>query len=317
MNDVDASLEQFQRHRAHLEAVAYRMLGSVSESEDALQEAWLRLSRSQQDAIRDQRAWLTTIVSRICIDMLRSRQARREDYFGTWVPEPIIESGTRGDDPAEHAVIADTVGLALLVVLETLTPNERLAYVMHDMFGLPFDEIGPMIDRSADSARQLASRARRRVRAEAPPADTDVSKQREIVDAFLAAARAGDFDRLAALLHPQVVMRAGGARGHRPERLGRVAVAEGVAFHGPRFATICQPGVVNGQPGLILTLGDRTVGAIAFTVTKSLISTIDAALDPKRARSAGGLDAVIAAIGDDGPDDDLRAHFEELIGTDQ
>ena len=314
MNDVDASLEQFQHHRAYLEAVAYRMLGSVSEAEDALQEAWLRLSRSQQDAIRDQRAWLTTIVSRICIDMLRSRQARREDYFG--VPEPIIETGARGDDPAEHAVMADTVGLALLVVLETLTPNERLAYVMHDMFGLPFDEIGPMIERSADSARQLASRARRRVRAEAPPADTDVTKQREIVDAFLTAARAGDFDRLVALLHPQVVMRAGGARGHRPEQIGRVAVAEGVAFHGPRFATICQPGVVNGQPGLILTLGDRTVGAIAFTVTEGQISTIDAVLDPGRAHAVGGLDTIIAAVGYHGPDDDLLAHFTELLGTD-
>ena len=316
MNEAGWETEQFQRHRAHLEAVAYRMLGSISEAEDAVQETWIRLRRSRQDSIRDQRAWLTTIVSRICIDMLRSRHARREDQFGTWVPEPIIDTAA-DDDPAEQALLADTVGLALLVVLETLTPNERLAYVMHDMFGLPFDEIGPMIDRSTDTARQLASRARRRVRAHTPPADTDVSKQREIIDAFLTASRAGDFDRLVTLLHPQVILRAGGAHGHRPEQTGAIAVAESAAVQGPRFATLCQPGTVNGQPGLLVNLQQRTIGAIAFTVTGGLISTIDAVLDVKRAGAAGGLEAIIAAIGDHGPDDDLLAHFRELIGVEQ
>jgi RNA polymerase sigma-70 factor (ECF subfamily) len=292
------------------------MLGSVSEAEDAVQETWIRLRRSRQDSVRDQRAWLTTIVSRVCIDMLRSRHARREDHFGTRVPEPIIDAAV-DDDPAERALLPDSVGLALLVVLETLTPNERLAYVMHDMFGLPFDEIGSMIDRSADTARQLASRARRRVRAQTPPADSDVSKQREIIDAFLTASRAGDFDRLVALLHPQAVLRVGGAHGHRPEQTGAIAVAEAAAFNGPRFATLCQPGTVNGQPGLLLNLQDRTIGAIAFTVTGGLISTIDAILDVERAHAAGGLDAIIAAIGDHGPDDDLLSHFMELMDLDR
>lgn len=316
MNDIDWQTEQFERNRRHLEAVAYRMLGSVSEADDALQEAWLRLSRSRQQQINNARAWLTTIVARVCIDMLRARHSRREDYFGSWVPQPIFDVDDQAD-PETEVELADTVGLALLVVLETLTPTERLAYVMHDLFGLPFAEIAPMIDRSADSTRQLASRARRRIRAQTPPADTDVSKQREIVDAFLAAARGGEFDRLVTLLHPDVVMRAGDAIGHEPLQVGSSAVAAAAAFHGPRFATLCQPGTVSGQPGLVLVLRGQAVGAFGFTITDGLISTIDAVLDPARARAAGGVDAVIAAIGDHGPDDDLLVHFRELIGTGQ
>ena len=211
LNDLGWETEQFQRHRLHLEAVAYRMLGSVSEAEDALQEAWLRLSRSQQETIHNARAWLTTIVGRVCIDMLRTGQSRREDYVGGWVPEPIVEVDEQAD-PERQMLIADTIGLALLVVLETLTPTERVAYVLHDMFAVPFAEIGEIIDRTPDAARQLASRERRRVRGAMPQPDADLAKQREVVDAFLAASRAGDFDALIAVLDPDVVFRASGAR---------------------------------------------------------------------------------------------------------
>jgi RNA polymerase sigma factor (sigma-70 family) len=281
LNDLGWETEQFQRHRLHLEAVAYRMLGSVSEAEDALQEAWLRLSRSQQETIHNARAWLTTIVGRVCIDMLRARQSRREDYVGGWVPEPIVEVDEEAD-PERQMLMADSIGLALLVVLETLTPTERVAYVLHDMFAVPFAEIGEIIDRTPDAARQLASRARRRVRGAMPQPDADPAKQREVVDAFLAASRAGDFDALIAVLDPDVVFRASGARELQQELNGAADVARTMARFGPRLVTMCHPATVNGQAGLVVKTRQGPAGAIGFTTSDGLITTIDLTLDPDK-----------------------------------
>ncbi|HMI70879.1 MAG TPA: sigma-70 family RNA polymerase sigma factor, partial [Solirubrobacteraceae bacterium] len=191
MDEQTLQAEQFERHRGHLHAVAYRMLGSLSEADDAVQEAWLRLNRSDTDAVENLGGWLTTVVGRVCLDMLRARRSRREDYIGTWLPEPIV-AADEAASPEDEALMADSVGLALLVVLETLSPAERLAFVLHDTFGVPFDEIAPIVGRTPTAARQLASRARRRVRGAAPVPDPDLTRQREVVDAFLAAARAGD-----------------------------------------------------------------------------------------------------------------------------
>src|SRR5438094_2545435 len=206
--------EQFEQHRAHLRAVAYRMLGSASEAEDAVQESWIRLGRTDVSAVENLRAWLTTVVARMCLDMLRTRTSRREDPLdrnATDVPDPVI---TRADeDPESDAMVADSVGLALLVVLETLEPAERLAFVLHDVFGMTFDEIAPIVDRSAVAARQLASRARRRVQGQAPTSDADLRTQRRVVDAFLAAVRDGDFEPLVAVLDPEIVLRADGGAG--------------------------------------------------------------------------------------------------------
>jgi RNA polymerase sigma-70 factor (ECF subfamily) len=279
------------------------MLGSVSEAEDALQEAWLRLSRSQQETIDNARAWLTTIVGRVCIDMLRARQARREDYVGAWVPEPIVAVDEQAD-PEKQALMADTVGLALLVVLETLTPAERVAYVLHDLFALPFAEIGEIIERSPDSARQLASRARRRVRGAVPQPDANVSKQRAIVDAFLAASRAGDLDALIAVLHPDVVFRASSGPELRQELSGATDVARSLAASGPRFATLCHPAMVNGHAGLIIKTGQGLLGAVGFTVSGSRITTIDVTLDPSWLE---GLDHAEDSRRPDPPDGDEAA----------
>jgi RNA polymerase sigma-70 factor (ECF subfamily) len=257
------------------------MLGSVTEAEDAVQEAWLRLSRSQQETIHNARAWLTTIVGRVCIDMLRARQSRREDYVGAWVPEPILEVDEQAD-PEQQMLIADTVGLALLVVLETLTPSERVTYVLHDLFALPFADIGEIINRSPAAARQLASRARRRVRGAIPQPDADLAKQREVVDAFLAASRAGDFDALVAVLDPEVVFRASGASELRQELSGEVDVARKFAAFGPHFATLCHPTTVNGQAGLVIETAHGRAGAIGFTVTGGLVTSVDLTLNPEK-----------------------------------
>ena len=198
---------QFEEHRPHLRAVAYRMLGSVTEADDAVQEAWLRLDRAQPEGIDNLRGWLTTVVGRVCIDMLRARRSRREDFVGEWLPEPVVGASAETDDPEQEVLLADSVGLALLVVLEMLSPAERLAFVLHDMFAVPFDEIAPIVGRTPQNARQLASRARRRVRG-APEPDADLETQRRVVEAFLAAARAGDFGALISLLDPEVVFRA-------------------------------------------------------------------------------------------------------------
>src|SRR5919204_2793578 len=201
MNEQRLLAEQFERHRPHLRAVAYRMLGSTGEAEDAVQESWLRLSRTEGEELENLRGWLTTVVGRICLDMLRARKARPEDSFDA-VPEPVVSVAAE-DDPVQEAELADSVGLALLVVLETLSPAERLAFVLHDMFGVSFEEIAPIVDRSPEAARQLASRARRRVRGAAPPPDADLRRQWDVIEAFLAAARAGDFDALIAVLDPE------------------------------------------------------------------------------------------------------------------
>src|SRR5688572_14822369 len=230
----DRLAEEFERHRGHLRAVAYRMLGSVTEADDAVQEAWLRLDRSDPGGTDDLRGWLTVVVGRICLDALRRRKSRNEQLAGSWLPEPIVRMANDAG-PERDAVMADSVGLALLVVLESLTPAERLSFVLHDVFGVPFEEIAPVVERSPAATRQLASRARRRVRAEAPEPDADLAVQRRVVDAFLAAARAGDFEALLRLLDPQVVFRTTGAgRLARPPIVGAEAVAREVSSGGAR-----------------------------------------------------------------------------------
>jgi RNA polymerase sigma-70 factor, ECF subfamily len=276
--------DEFEAHRRHLEAVAYRMLGSSSEAEDAVQEAWLRLSRSDTAAVENMGGWLTTVVARVCLDMLRSRRARREDYVGSWLPEPVvsIENG-----PEDEAVLADSVGLALLVVLDTLTPAERLAFVLHDMFGMPFEEIAPIVDRSAEASRQLASRARRRVRGASPRTDPDLREQRRVIDAFLAASRAGDFERLLEVLDPDVVFRvdAGGrAPRARPPVEGAEAVAAQILERGAPLAGFARPAIVNGNAGVIVIPHERPVAVVGFVVADGRISEIDVIADPAKLR---------------------------------
>jgi RNA polymerase sigma factor (sigma-70 family) len=260
------------------------MLGSVSEADDAVQESWLRVSRAGDGDVENLRAWMTTIVARVSLDMLRSRRSRREETLGPHVPEPIV-SREDGVDPEHEALLADSVGLALLVVLETLTPPERLAFVLHDMFAVPFDEIAPIVDRSPAAARQLASRARRRVRGAAPAPDENLSRQREVVDAFLAAARGGDFDALLAVLDPDVVFRID--RGARPgaSRVVRGAanvVREGQGYQ--RLAEFARPALVNGAAGLVVAPRGRPFAVIGFTVAGGRIVEIDLLADPGRVR---------------------------------
>jgi RNA polymerase sigma factor (sigma-70 family) len=277
--------EQFEQNRPHLRAVAYGMLGSVSEAEDAVQEAWLRLGSSDTGGIDDLRAWLTTVVGRISLDMLRSRKARREYAAGSWLPEPLV--GEPDDDGPEHqAVLADSIGLALLVVLESLTPAERLAFVLHDVFAMPFDEVARIMERSPDSARQLASRARRRVQA-APQPDRDVALQRRVVDAFLAAARAGDFEALVEVLDPGVVFRMDlgpDAAQARPPLAGAGAVARHVLTTAPRFVNLAQPVLVNGQAGALFGTHEDPVAVIGFTITGGRIAELDLVADPGKLR---------------------------------
>ncbi len=278
-------VERFEENRTHLRAVAYRMLGSLSEADDAVQEAWLRLSRSDTSGVENLGGWLTTVVARVCLDMLRLRKSRREEPLGAHAPEPIL-SGEDGIDPEHEALLAESVGLALLVVLDTLAPAERLAFVLHDMFAVPFDEIAPIVGRSAAAARQLASRARRRVQGAAIP-DADFARQREVVDAFLAAARAGDFDALLAVLDPDIVLRAD--RGAVPPGASRVvrgakAVAEGaVAASG--LAQFARPVLVNGAAGVVAFDPRGRVRSVAgFTVTGGKIVEINVLADPERLR---------------------------------
>jgi RNA polymerase sigma factor (sigma-70 family) len=276
--------EEFQRHRRYLRAIAYRMLGSATEAEDALQEAWLRLDRRPPENTSDLRPWLTTVVSRICLDMLRTRRSRREDYADSWLPEPVV---TNDDSPERDAVLADSVGLALLVVLETLTPAERLAFVLHDVFALPFEEIATVVNRSPTAARQLASRARRRVRAARPEPDADLAVQRRVVDAFLAAARGGDFEALLALLDPDVVLRTdGGGRGPlaRPPVSGAPEVAAVLRSRATVFAPLGRPAMVNGSPGLIVGPPGKVVAVVGLTVVDGRIREIDIVGDPAKLR---------------------------------
>jgi RNA polymerase sigma-70 factor (ECF subfamily) len=263
------------------------MLGSMAEADDAVQEAWLRLSRTDAMAVENLSGWLTTVVGRVCLDMLRARRARREDYAGSWLPEPIVAEDDP-TDPEREALLADSVGLALLVVLETLTPAERLAFVLHDMFGVPFEEIGEIVDRSPAAARQLASRARRRVRGEAPPPDPDLGRQREVVEAFLAASRAGDFEALLAVLDPDVVFRidAGGvAPPARPPVKGADAVARQVLARGTPLAPLARPAVVNGAAGALVVVAGKPFAVVSFAVRKGRIAEIDLIADPAKLRS--------------------------------
>jgi RNA polymerase sigma factor (sigma-70 family) len=282
--------QQFEEHRPHLRAVAYRMLGSVTEAEDAVQEAWLRLDRAGEDGIENLRGWLTTVVGRVCIDMLRARKSRHEEFVGEWLPEPVVGAADDGDDPEQQALLADSVGLALLVVLEMLSPAERLAFVLHDMFAVPFDEIAPVVGRTPETARQLASRARRRVRG-APEPDPDLDTQRRVVDAFLAASRAGDFAALMELLDPDVVFRAdtGGRPGVTPAHVeGAEAVARNTILNGSRWARWCHPALVNGQWGCVVIAPRRPIGVAGMTVSRGRIASIDLILDPAKVPAALG-----------------------------
>jgi RNA polymerase sigma-70 factor (ECF subfamily) len=283
MDEREWLAERFEEHRARLRAVAYRMLGSLSEADDAVQEAWLRLSRSNADEVENLGGWLTTVVGRVALNMLRSRRVRAEAPLSGHFPEPIVDRAD-GTDPEHEALLADSVGLALLVVLETLTPAERLAFVLHDMFAVPFDEIAAIVDRSPAAARQLASRARRRVQGENTAPDADLETQRAVADAFLAAARNGDFEALVALLDPDVVLRAdlGPAEGAREVR-GAAAVA-GQAVTYSRLGLLVHPALVNGAPGVVSTLGGEPFSVGGYTVRGGRIVAIDILADPERLR---------------------------------
>jgi RNA polymerase sigma-70 factor (ECF subfamily) len=283
MDEREWLTERFEEHRTHLRAVAYRMLGSVSEADDAVQEAWLRLSRADTSSVENLAGWLTTVVARVCLNMLRTRESRREDPLDVHVPDPIISSES-GGDPEQEALLADSVGLALLVVLESLTPAERLAFVLHDMFAVPFEEIAPMIERSPAAARQLASRARRRVQGQAPAPDPDLTRQREVVDAFLAAARDGDFDALVAVLDPDVVLRADGGTARARYNVvlhGARAVAE-QAVLAQRLAPFARPALINGTAGVVTATAGRVLSVMGFTVAHGKIVAIDVLYDPER-----------------------------------
>lgn len=293
MNESDWLAERFESHRGHLRGVAYRMLGSVSEADDAIQDAWIRLSRTDANEIENLRAWLTTVVARVCLNMLRSRSSRREAPLEPHLPDPILSSES-GMDPEHEALLGDSVGLALLVVLDTLTPPERVAFVLHDIFAVPFDEVAPVVGRTPAAARQLASRARRRVRG-APVPDADLRGQRAVVDAFLAAARNGDFEGLLSLLDPDVVSTSdGGVRrpGFRRVVRGAEAVAAG-AMGFRRFAEGSRRVLVNGTPGVVVWAPDGSVLAVtSFIVRGGRIASIDALADPDRLRE---LDLAILA----------------------
>jgi RNA polymerase sigma factor (sigma-70 family) len=284
MDGTEWQAEQFERNRRHLRAVAQRMLGSAAEADDAVQEAWFRLSRADTAGVENMRGWLTTVVSRICLDMLRARQSRREVLVDEWSGDPVVALYGEGEgDPEHEAVLADSVGLALMVVLDTLSPAERLAFVLHDMFGVSFEEIGPIVDRNAAATRQLASRARRRVRGAPEPDAATVAHQRKVVDAFLAASRDGDFDALLEVLDPDVVFRAeAGPTGPPVPALLRGAddVANAVLTRGRPFAHLGRPAIVNGRPGAFVAFPDRVVSLVAFTIVGDRVTELDLLVDP-------------------------------------
>ncbi|WP_189186158.1 sigma-70 family RNA polymerase sigma factor [Streptomyces albiflavescens] len=288
-SEAEFLAERFESHRSHLRAVAYRMLGSLTEADDAVQEAWLKLSRTDASRVDNLGGWLTTVVGRVCLDMLRSRRTRGEEPLAepgdvvVRMPDPVIGPAD-GIDPEQQALLADSVGLALLVVLETLTPAERLAFVLHDLFAVPFEEIAPIVGRTPAASRQLASRARRRVQGGAPAPDPDLAQQREVVDAFLAAAREGDFDALVAVLDPDVVARSEGG-----VTAGAIAVASG-ASRFAHLARVARPALVNGAAGFVVVAEGRPVGVLAFTVVHGRIAVIDILNDPER---LAGLDLTL------------------------
>ncbi len=290
MDDQEWLAAHFEEHRSHLRAVAYRMLGSLDEADDAVQETWLRLSRSDASDVGNLGGWLTTIVARVCLNLLRSRNVRREESLGAHLPDPDIRP------PDEEVILANSVGLALLVVLDTLTPGERLAFVLHDMFQLPFEEIAPIVGRSPVAARQLASRARRRVKGAAlPAADPDLARQRQVVDAFFQAARAGDFDALLTLLDPDVVLRADWGTRRRAGPIVVRGAAAVAAQARPIAGALTHPALVNGAAGVIVTVGGRPFAAMGFTIVEGKITEIVAIADPGRVQRLAA--AVLA--GDD------------------
>jgi RNA polymerase sigma factor (sigma-70 family) len=284
MDDNDWLAERFEEQRVHLRAVAYRMLGSLTEADDAVQDTWVRVSRAETSEVENIGGWLTTIVARVCLNMLRSRNVRREESLEVHLPDPVISPvGER--QPEEEALLADSVGLALQVVLDALAPAERLAFVLHDMFDLPFEEIAPMVGRSAVAARQLASRARRRVRGAEIP-DPDLARQRAVVDAFFLAARGGDFDALVALLHPDVVLRADFGPSRPPASMivrGAAAVARQARL-GANPAALLHPALINGAAGVVITLDGRPHVVMAFTVVNDKVVELDIFADPERVR---------------------------------
>jgi RNA polymerase sigma-70 factor (ECF subfamily) len=286
VDDRDRLTERFEEHRLRLRAVAYRMLGSVTEADDAVQEAWLRMNRADTGDVDNLEAWLITVVSRVCLNVLRSREQRREEPLDVQAHDPVVGHGD-GGDPEHEAMLADSVGLALLVVLDTLTPAERLAFVLHDMFDVPFDDVAPVVGRSSPAVRQLASRARRRVKGASPAPDTaDLDRQRRVVDAYLAATRGGDFDALVALLDPDVVLRADPAVGPTPAPLlirGARVVARGALASSER-ARSTQVALVNGAAGLVMALHGRLHLVLAFTIADGRITEIDVIAEPDRVR---------------------------------
>jgi RNA polymerase sigma-70 factor (ECF subfamily) len=282
VDDKDWLADRFEADRGQLRAVAYRMLGSVPEAEDAVQEAWLRLSRSDADAIDNLSAWLTTVVGRVCLDMLRSRRSRREDALDdTHVPDPVLAPVSFGTaDPEQQALVADSVGLALLVVLEHLSPAERLAFVLHDMFAVPFEEIAPIVGKSAAATRQLASRARRRVQGTAPAQEPDAGRQRTVVEAFMAASQAGDFDALVAVLDPDVVLRADAGPGSRLVRGAAAVASQALLFR--RAAARSRLALVNGSYGLVATDGERILSVLSLTVAGDRVVEMNILADQQR-----------------------------------
>src|ERR1700734_2428146 len=288
MDERDDRTERFEEHRTHLRSVAYRMLGSLSEADDAVQEAWIRFDRTDTTDVENLRAWVTTVVSRVALNILRSRPTRREDPLQTHMPDVILDR-PGGTDPEHEALLADSVGVALLVVLDTLSAAERLAFVLHDIFAVPFDEIAPIVERSPEAARQLASRARRRMQGEPTVPDVDLERQREVVDAFLAASREGDFEALLAVLHPDVVLRAD--QGAVPADAGAAsAPVRGAAQVARRamvfaqFGLLAQPALVNGVAGAVTTRDGVAFSVGAFTVRGGKIVALDILADPERLR---------------------------------
>jgi RNA polymerase sigma-70 factor (ECF subfamily) len=283
MTDRDWLAARFDEQRPHLRRVAYRMLGTLDDADDAVQEAWLRLSRTDTEAIENLGGWLTTVVGRVSLDMLRARRARHETYVGSWLPEPIVTVDD-SPNPEEEALVADAVGLALFVVLETLTPPERLAFVLHDTFAVSFEEIAVILDRSPAAARQLASRARRRVRGARSTSNPDLQEQRRVVDAFLAAAREGDFEALVAVLDPEVVFRVDAGADERRARepiSGAKEVAEQLMTRA-RLAPLARPAIVNGAAGAVVGQPGRPFAVIGFTISDRRITAIDLVLDRKK-----------------------------------
>lgn len=290
MREEDTVTQQFENERQRLRSTAYRMLGSLAEADDAVQETWLKLNHADSAAIRNLSAWLTTALSRVCLNLLRARRSRREEPLELHMPDPIV-GGSHAHDPEAQLLWGDAVGMALMVVMDSLGPAERVAFVLHDMFAVPFDEIAPLLEKSADATRQLASRARRRVRESTPEPETDAAKQRVAVDAFFAASRDGDLDALVSVLDPDVVLRSdGGVR--RPQQTVVLQGASTVAGQAVMFrelAPYVRAASINGSEGALIVVDDRVVSVMAFTVSNGLVVAIDVLADPERLRDVAAV----------------------------